>query len=137
MTIGEKIRKEIIKKEIINEELSNDEIAKIFVEIFKKISNICSEADENKIKEILMKNVKPTLSEAERVILENIDKDYKWIAKDRDGTLYFYSKKPTKLESFWENTGKCAKPNVFNHLFQFITWQDNEPYNIEKLLKGE
>ena len=139
MTIGEKIRKEIIKKEIINEELSNDEIAKIFVEIFKKISNICSEADENKIKEILMKNVKPTLSEAERVILENIDKDYKWIARDEaENMLFIYHRKPYKNDyGNWLNGGTNHGLELFNHLFQFITWQDEEPYNIEELLKGE
>lgn len=135
MTIGEKI-----KKEINSEELRNDEIAKIFVEIFKKFSNICSEVDENKIKEILMKNVKPTLSEAERVILENINKDYKWIARDDwDNQLFIYTAKPIKneIKGNWGAEGDNADLELFNHLFQFITWQDDEPYNIEELLNGK
>ena len=76
------------------------------------------------------------LSDAERVILENVDKDYKWIARDESGILYIYTEKPEKRSSYWneeiENELKC-----FNNLFQFITWNDNEPYNIEELLKNE
>lgn len=82
---------------------------------------------------------KPTLSEAERVILENINKDYKWIAKDRAGNMLFiYQRKPYKNDSGnWLNGGTNHGLELFKHLFQFITWQDEEPYNIEELLKGE
>ena len=42
---------------------------------------------------------KITLSEAERVILENIDKDYKWIARDDwQNQLFIYTTKPIKNE---------------------------------------
>ena len=81
---------------------------------------------------------KITLSEAERVILENIDKDYKWIARDKEKCLRCYDSKPVKGNDFWNITGKkYTHMGGFNHLFQFITWQDDEPYNIEELLKGE
>lgn len=83
---------------------------------------------------------KITLSEAERIILENIDKDYKWIARDEDGCLVLHSEKPQKeyMCNTWMHDG--AEHDIlspFNHLFQFITWEDKEPYNIEELLKGE
>ena len=78
---------------------------------------------------------KITLSEAERVILENIDKEYKWIARDNVGYIYIYSIKPAKGKSLWYNGGKFISIEAFNHLFQFITWNDSEPYNIEELLK--
>ncbi len=33
--------------------------------------------------------------------------------------------------------GSCAQGfDVFTHLFQFIKWEDTEPYNIQELLKG-
>lgn len=79
---------------------------------------------------------KPKLSEVERVILENIDKDYKWIARDKEECLRCYDCKPVKGNVFWNITGKkYAHMGGFNHLFQFIKWEDTEPYNIEELLK--
>ena len=82
---------------------------------------------------------KITLSETERIILENIDKNYKWIARDENNYLYVYENKPTREESRWKNNGIDLYEDifVFNHLFQFITWNDSEPYNIAELLKGE
>ena len=78
-----------------------------------------------------------TLLEAERVILENIDKEYKWIARDYEGELYIYNAKPTKANWDWVTTKSINEFICFNHLFQFITWNDEQPYNIEELLKGE
>ena len=77
------------------------------------------------------------LSEAERVILENIEKDYKWIARDKSWeNLYVYSSKPEKNEAKnWEPVEDAQDLLCFKHLFQFITWQDDEPYNIEELLE--
>ena len=78
-----------------------------------------------------------TLSEAERIILENIDKEYKWIARDKDGELKIYNgEKPTKEQVDWHDVNlKYMYISYFNHLFQFITWEDEQPYNIEELLK--
>ena len=45
---------------------------------------------ENGIRKWLKQSAKPTLSEAERVILENIDKDYNWIARDNVGYIYIF-----------------------------------------------
>ena len=80
-----------------------------------------------------------TLSEAERIILENIDKEYKWIARDKyDNELFIYTDKPIKNENNnWGSEGENADLELFRHLFNFITWNDSEPYNIEELLKGE
>jgi hypothetical protein len=81
-----------------------------------------------------------TLSEAERIILENIDKEYKWIARDECGDLVLHAVEPHKeyMCNTWINDE--AEDDIlspFNHLFQFITWNDEQPYNIEELLKGE
>lgn len=81
---------------------------------------------------------KITLSEAERIILENIDKEYKWIARDENKNIFIYSEKPDKKQYMWKwipNATICF--TQYNHLFQFITWNDSEPYNIEELLKGD
>ena len=82
---------------------------------------------------------KITLSEAERIILENIDKEYKWIARDElNNILWIFAEKPTKNNGWWINESNSkigVNLALFNHLFQFITWNDSEPYNIEELLK--
>lgn len=80
-----------------------------------------------------------TLSEAERIILENIDKEYCYIARDSDKELRTFKSKPSKDNvNFWiEKNNDFARLSLFNHLFRFITWNDSEPYNIAELLKGE
>ena len=78
---------------------------------------------------------KPKLTEDEKVILRNVPYDYKWIARDIDGCLYVYESKPKKGITMWESDGLPMIP--FVHLFQFIKWEDVEPYSIEELLKGE
>lgn len=122
-----------------NNNLNLDEISKSMSNAFKKIAEALGSFNEEKIKEILMKSIKPTLSEAERVILENIDKDYKWIARDKDNSLWLYGDRPIKKCACWSiGYSEIGKEFAFyKHLFQFITWQDEKPYNIEELLKGE
>lgn len=79
------------------------------------------------------------LTEDERVILRNLDKKWKWIARDEDTRLTIFSRKPQKEYYKWDVTDVMDFENfyIFNHLFQFIKWTDKEPYNIEELLKGE
>ena len=76
----------------------------------------------------------PKLSTAERVILENIDKLYKWIARDSDDALYVYTGKPTKYSSYWN--GYELILGGFPKLFTFVKWEDEQPYSIEELLKN-
>ena len=126
--------------------MSIDEMAKFFTKFGDYCGNQCAYDParcldgtcKKRITEWLNQKVKPTLSEAERVILENIDKDYKWIARDKfEDALFLYEDKPNKNENNnWVNDEKNEGLNLFNHLFQFITWQDDEPYNIEELLKN-
>lgn len=76
------------------------------------------------------------ISDDERVILSNIEDNYIWIARDRDGSLYVYDNKPEKRNSYWSgNIYKRA--NIFEHLFQWVRWGDDEPVNFRELLKGE
>lgn len=73
----------------------------------------------------------------EKVILKNINKNYKWIARDVDGQLFVYSDKPIKGATCWGRyTYTYASPlYVYSHLFTCIKWEDEEPYLIEDLLK--
>lgn len=77
----------------------------------------------------------PKLTETERTILENIDKNYKWIARDKNGSLGVYENKPKKNDSIWFSD--IFGDFCFNHLFLFIDWTDEERYLIEDLLKEQ
>ena len=78
---------------------------------------------------------KPKLTEDEKVILRNIDKCVKYIARNMDGSLFVYDDKPVKTRDHWD----CEFHIYyfpFDHLFRLIEWEDEEPYSIEELLKN-
>lgn len=77
---------------------------------------------------------KPKLTEDEKVILRNIDKKYKWVARDEDRTLSFHYVKPHKEAYFWSSLEANYVSDLFPNLFKFIQWEDDEPYLIEYLL---
>ena len=78
---------------------------------------------------------KPQLNEDEKVILRSLPKDYKWIARDLSGMVYIFIERPEKGQAIWYGCGQPMIP--FYHLFQFIKWEDEEPYLIEELLGEE
>ena len=81
---------------------------------------------------------KPELSDAERVILENVDKKYKYIARDEGGNLFIYSS--SEIEKFmnewcyWNDKGVHFSFAFFNNLFTMVKWEDEEPTLIADLL---
>ena len=126
--------------------MSDEEFAENFEEFCMKNEEICKimkeKCDDFNCNECLAYWLKSehkekiTLSEAERIILENIDKDYKWIARDKDGDLYIFVEKPIRRTANWDDGIISNEFCCYKHLFQFITWEDTEAYNIEELLKG-
>ena len=88
------------------------------------------------------KMVKPTLNERERKFLELLRPNF-YIARDKKGGLYAYSDEPTKCNQEWKvNNGNYhwlnLTTNSYMHSsikFDFITWDDEEPWKIEDLLK--
>lgn len=83
------------------------------------------------------KREEPTITEDEKVILRNLPEKYRFITRDKSGELYIYQNKPGKGEEAWQNgVGNVViYLMVFNHLFQMVKWEDNEPWKIEDLLK--
>ena len=80
------------------------------------------------------------LTEAERIILENIDEYYKWICRDKDNSLVISRFRPSKVEHYnrWYATPDRDSDVTrlpFNKLFRFIQWEDDEPYCIKDLLE--
>lgn len=58
---------------------------------------------------------------------------YKYIARDKDNTLYIYKDEPQKKKEVW---GSIHGYKIIDKtdLFKFVEWSDKEPFNIEKLL---
>lgn len=87
----------------------------------------------------LTKNKKIKLTNTERKILEGrLAEEYKWIVKDKDGEIVFFTDKPFKSydeRSYFSNVGIWSALRDMVFAFEFISWEDKEPTNIEELLK--
>lgn len=78
-----------------------------------------------------------SFTEDEKVILRNISKEYEWIARDDSWNLYIYKKKPIKYTYIWVSStdyDDCNNINEFCHLFQCISWEDDEPCEFRRYL---
>lgn len=87
-----------------------------------------------------LKRSKITLLEF--ALLKNYyDKKYRYVARDRNDSLYFYKNCPVKKQDYWadpEHEGYNYTKFViepFVDLFNFIEWEDDEPFVIEEILK--
>lgn len=75
-----------------------------------------------------------TFTEDEKTILRNVDKDYNWLVRDRDGALHILEDKPTKRrDEFWWGMWGVGL-SEFNHLFQSVQWTDKEPCEFRKFI---
>lgn len=66
---------------------------------------------------------------------------YRWVARDEMGngmTLNFYDSEPKKTRNVWATRGTYfnAMEFLFEDDFQFIKWNDEEPYDIAELLRN-
>ena len=88
------------------------------------------------MREWLEEEYKEPITEDEKAILRSLGADLKWLARDESGTLYAYRDKPLKDFHSWktEEYFPYGSLFLFNHLFQFVKWEDKEPYSIEGLL---
>ena len=80
---------------------------------------------------------KPELTKVEEAILRSLPKKYKYIARDKisESMLCAFIDKPEKvLAKFWFSPN-YESLEIFKHLFQFIKWEDEEPYLISDLLE--
>ena len=95
------------------------------------------------IEEIIKLPKKKKFSDDELCILRNIDKKYKWIARDKVckdeyddyGNLNIYLGKPNKDAVSWLPYDNYGDFNGYNHLFQSIKWEDEEPIYIDDYVK--
>src|SRR5699024_67045 len=72
------------------------------------------------------------INKEEYKCLKSLDDKWKWIARNLNGALIIYISKPMKNPSlYWDDFGK----RMDDRLFQFIKWEDREPYNIAELIE--
>ena len=62
------------------------------------------------------------------------ENEYNFIARDKNNNLYLYSNKPWKAENDWDYEDRTTP--VFAELFKFVKWKDEEPYNIDEILRN-
>ena len=97
------------------------------------------------VNEVVGKNIiklpkKKEFTDNELFILKNIDKKYKWIAKDKNGLICTFVSKPIKTEKLWSdgwsnsNNGAsfASLEAIKNSLFTEIKWEDEEPIYIDE-----
>lgn len=100
----------------------------------------CDECKKDLIKWLNEEYREPIpISADEKTILRNLPEEFKYIARDSNTDIFIYKTKPTKKLSAWVNTitSNTAPLNLYAHLFQFVKWEDDEPYSIEELLKED
>src|SRR5699024_221286 len=75
----------------------------------------------------------PKINQEEYEVLKGLDDNkWKWIARNYNGALITYTDKPMKNPSlYWDDFGE----RMDDRLFQFIQWEDKEPYNIQELIE--
>lgn len=76
----------------------------------------------------------PELTEEEREELKALfDQDFEYLARDGDGKLYAYKKKPTRDGAYWD-TPDNEKPKLLSESFDSIGSDDEDPWAIDFLL---
>lgn len=85
--------------------------------------------------EIIKLEKKKKFTDNELCILRNIDKKYKWVARDKSNNLCIFVEKPNKQNEarMWVNVISTGyiEFHCYNQLFNSIKWEDNEPVYID------
>lgn len=102
--------------------------------IFCNMGEHCSNV---KVKWLLSEYKEPVkLTKFERDILEYALKntDYRFITRDDEDKLYFYSVKPRKYNRYWQYLAQNQRRLLSDDLFSFVKWEDEEPKVIKDIL---
>ena len=138
LVIGDNLlgQHENIKLKEYNEELWFGNKYSYGLDIMKVYPNIFVITDYNVMQQPLWERKEPPrLTNDEIAILRNIDKEYKWIARDKNGILYIYDSVPKKRGNYrWSRDTLHVDLSLFSNMFNFIQWWDGKPYNINDLL---
>ena len=76
------------------------------------------------------------ITQAEKSILESIDKEYLWIVRDLSEGIGLYTAKPEKEgKGYHLSMGSYTDMRLFKHLFNWLTVQ-NSPLKISDILEN-
>ena len=81
--------------------------------------------------EVIKLPKKKEFSDDELAIMRSLPKEFEWMARDDDGELYIFDKKPKNINGIWDNYDRGRDFNFFEHLFKSITSEDEEPVFID------
>lgn len=95
---------------------------------------------QTKLKWLLSEYKQPIkLSKLEYDILKYLSDNtrHMYIVRNRSGDIYLYDLEPEKSRSgnWWEGRGVHVMV-MFNKLFQFVKWEDEEPRSIKEVLEN-
>lgn len=144
MLNAEKFRKEILENSnvVFDFSMSKDK------HTIKKCLGVCDdcffhEAGDHcsniKVKWLLSEYKEPVkLTRFEHDVLKYLleNTQYRFIARERNDTIYIYTRKPKKGSDAWEIISGMRNFNLFINLFPFIEWEDEEPKSIKKILNN-
>lgn len=136
---------EKIKEEILNFNHANDALRCYLARVTTKQGNIdgccrpnlrCEECLKVSFIDLLEEYKEPIkLTQFEYEYLKFAkENEYNFIARDKNNNLYLYSNKPLKAENDWDYEDRTTP--VFAELFKFVKWKDEEPYNIDEILRN-
>lgn len=139
------LRIEKIKEEILNFNHANDALRCYLARVTTKQSNIdgccrpnlrCEECLKVSFIDLLEEYKEPIkLTQFEYEYLKFAKAvEYNFIARDEDGRLFLYSIEPWKGENTWRYRDSGIR--IFTKMFNFVRWQDEEPYNIDEILSN-
>ena len=78
---------------------------------------------------------KPKLTKRERKLCEALETG--WIAANKSGKVYWYSRLPIKGDNAYVNCGNSMYISGAGFFFAFINFEDEEPWKVENLLQLE
>jgi len=118
--------------DLLHKQFEQLDIVKIYeIEEYQDLNSMLSEKKGLN----LVWERKPKLSDAERVILENVDKQYKYIVRDECGEMSIIKDSPIKRKDYWSAKDFSNVIDFpFCDLFKMIQWEDSEPTLISDLL---
>lgn len=145
MLNAEKYKKEILENSNVVSDfsMSKDKHA------IKKCLGVCEDCffhdlgdhcSNIKVKWLLSEYKEPVkLSKLEYDILKYLSDNtvHMYITRDGNGNIFLYDVEPEKSNSapWWTGRGMCHM-NMFNKLFQFVQFEDEEPRAIKDILES-
>ena len=96
----------------------------------------CSECVRLSLMNLLEEYKEPVkLSKFEYEYLKVAKKEgVNFIARDKSRELYRFDKRPKKHNLTWGSGGDYVR--MFESIFKFVKWEDEEPYNIDEILSN-